>query len=142
MNMIESAKAQVRQLTVAAYGKAAAAGLLPAGITAEPAVEIPKDTANGDYTTTFCLAAAKAMKMNPRQVAQTLIDNMTLEDIAVNLEHWYNIRIRIDDGVDASTRISFTLRPETLDETLRIIENLTHFACERTDRQHITIRKR
>ena len=35
MNMIESAKAQVRQLTVAAYEKAAAAGLLPAGITAE-----------------------------------------------------------------------------------------------------------
>ena len=80
MNMIESAKAQVRQLTVAAYEKAAAAGLLPAGITAEPAVEIPKDTANGDYTTTFCLAAAKAMKMNPRQVAQTLIDHMTLTD--------------------------------------------------------------
>ena len=66
MNMIESAKAQVRQLTVAAYEKAAAAGLLPAGITAEPAVEIPKDTANGDYTTTFCLAAAKAMKMHLR----------------------------------------------------------------------------
>ena len=80
MNMIESAKAQVRQLTVAAYEKAAAAGLLPAGITAEPAVEIPKDTANGDYTTTFCLAAAKAMKMNPRQVAQTLIDHTTLTD--------------------------------------------------------------
>ena len=38
MNMIESAKAQVRQLTVAAYEKAAAAGLLPAGITAEPAL--------------------------------------------------------------------------------------------------------
>ena len=53
-----------------------------------------------------------------------VFDNMTLEDIAVNLEHWYNIRIRIDDGVDASTRISFTLRPETLDETLRIIESL------------------
>ena len=53
MNMIESAKAQVRQLTVAAYEKAAAAGLLPAGIAVEPAVEIPKDTANGDYTTTF-----------------------------------------------------------------------------------------
>ncbi len=79
MNMIDSAKAQVRQLTAAAYDKAAAAGLLPAGIAVEPAVEIPKDTANGDYTTTFCLAAAKAMKMNPRQVAQTLIDNMTLE---------------------------------------------------------------
>ena len=41
-----------------------------------PSVEIPKDTANGDYTTTFCLAAAKAMKMNPRQVAQILTEQM------------------------------------------------------------------
>ena len=79
MNMIQSAKDQVLQLTVSAYEKAAAAGVLPSGITVTPAVEIPKDTANGDYTTTFCLAAAKAMKMNPRQVAQTLIDNMELE---------------------------------------------------------------
>ena len=79
MNMIQSAKDQVLQLTVSAYEKAAAAGVLPSGITVTPAVEIPKDTANGDYTTTFCLAAAKAMRMNPRQVAQTLIDNMALE---------------------------------------------------------------
>ena len=79
MNMIDSAKAQVRQLTAAAYDKAAAAGLLPAGIAVEPAVEIPKDTANGDYTTTFCLAAAKAMKMNPRQVATVLTEHMALE---------------------------------------------------------------
>ena len=79
MNMIQSAKDQVLQLTVSAYEKAAAAGVLPSGITVIPAVEIPKDTANGDYTTTFCLAAAKAMRMNPRQVAQTLIDNMALE---------------------------------------------------------------
>lgn len=41
-------------------------------------MEIPKDTANGDYTTTFCLAAAKALKKNPRQVAQILMDHMDL----------------------------------------------------------------
>ena len=80
MNMIESAKEQVRQLTQRAYRACVEAGTLPGGIETVPAVEIPKDTANGDYTTTFCLAAAKAMKMNPRQVAQTLIDNMALED--------------------------------------------------------------
>ena len=79
MNMIESAKEQVRQLTQNAYRDCAEAGTLPGGIETVPAVEIPKDTANGDYTTTFCLAAAKAMKMNPRQVAQTLIDAMALE---------------------------------------------------------------
>ena len=70
-----------------------------------------------------------------------IFDNMALEDIAVNLEHWYNIRIRIDSEVDATVRISFTLRPETLEETLRIIENLTHYKCERTAPHHITIRK-
>ncbi len=80
MNMIESAKEQVRQLTQRAYRACVEAGTLPGGIETVPAVEIPKDTANGDYTTTFCLAAAKAMKMNPRQVAQTLIDSMALED--------------------------------------------------------------
>ncbi len=79
MNMIESAKEQVRELTQAAYQTCVAAGTLPGGIETVPAVEIPKDTANGDYTTTFCLAAAKAMKMNPRQVAQTLLDSMHLE---------------------------------------------------------------
>ena len=79
MNMIESAKEQVRQLTQDAYRACVAAGTLPGGIETIPAVEIPKDTANGDYTTTFCLAAAKAMRMNPRQVAQTLMDAMALE---------------------------------------------------------------
>ena len=71
MNMIESAKEQVRQLTQDAYRACVAAGTLPGGIETIPAVEIPKDTANGDYTTTFCLAAAKAMRMNPRQVLNT-----------------------------------------------------------------------
>ena len=78
MNMIQSAKDQVLALTTAAYQKAAAAGLLPEGVTVTPSVEIPKDTANGDYTTTFCLAAAKALKKNPRQVSQILMDHMDL----------------------------------------------------------------
>ena len=79
MNMIENAKEQVRRLTLDAYESCVAAGTLPEGIDTVPAVEIPKDTANGDYTTTFCLAAAKAMRMNPRQVAQTLTEAMKLE---------------------------------------------------------------
>lgn len=70
-----------------------------------------------------------------------VFDNMTLGEIAVNLEHWYNIRIRIESDVDPSVRISFTLRPETLDETLRIIENLTHYHCLQIDKHHISIRK-
>ena len=78
MNMIQNAKDQVLDLTVSAYRKAAAEGLLPQDAAVTPSVEIPKDTANGDYTTTFCLAAAKALKKNPRQVAQILMDHMDL----------------------------------------------------------------
>ena len=80
MNMIQKAKEQVQELTKQAYAAAVKEGLLPEGVTVEPSVEIPKDVSNGDYTTTFCLAAAKAMKMNPRQVAAALTQHMTLED--------------------------------------------------------------
>ena len=80
MNMIQKAKEQVQELTKQAYAAAVKEGLLPEGVTVEPSVEIPKDVSNGDYTTTFCLAAAKAMKMNPRQVATILTKHMALED--------------------------------------------------------------
>ena len=79
MNMIQKAKEQVQELTKQAYAAAVQEGLLPEGVTLEPSVEIPKDVSNGDYTTTFCLAAAKAMKMNPRQVATILTGRMALE---------------------------------------------------------------
>ena len=79
MNMIQNAKDQILHLTVASYEKAAAAGLLPQGVSVTPSVEIPKDTANGDYTTTYCLAAAKAMGKNPREVAGILTGNMVLD---------------------------------------------------------------
>ena len=79
MNMIQKAKEQVQGLTKQAYTAAVKENLLPDGVTVEPSVEIPKDVSNGDYTTTFCLAAAKAMKMNPRQVATILTEHMALE---------------------------------------------------------------
>ena len=79
INMIQNAKDQVLALTEKAYEAAAAAGKLPAGVSVRAGVEIPKDAANGDYTTTFALAAAKAMKMRPRDIAEVLLENIDLE---------------------------------------------------------------
>ena len=79
MNMIQSAKDQIAELTRKAYAAAAAEGLLPEGVETPVSVEIPKDAANGDYTTTFCLAAAKAMKKSPREVAQVLVSKLRLD---------------------------------------------------------------
>ena len=79
IHMIQNAKNQVLALTKEAYARAAAEGLLPEGVEVNAGVEIPKDTSNGDYTTTFALAAAKAMKKNPRELAGILADKMALE---------------------------------------------------------------
>ncbi len=79
IHMIQNAKDQVLALTNAAYEAAVAAGKLPADVAVRANVEIPKDTANGDYTTTFALAAAKDMKTSPREIAGVLLENMNLE---------------------------------------------------------------
>ncbi len=78
-NMIQSAKDQAAALAMRAYEAAAAEGALPrAEVNAAP-VEIPKDSANGDLTTTFALAASKALRKSPREIAQALLDHMDLE---------------------------------------------------------------
>ena len=77
-NLIQYAKDQVSQLTDQAYQAAAAAGVLPAGVTVKGSVEIPKDPQNGDYASSFAMAGAKAMKMAPRAIAQAVADHMDL----------------------------------------------------------------
>ena len=78
-NMIQAARQQVSALTQGAYEKAAAAGLLPAGAEVKATIEIPKDTAHGDYASSFAMAGAKALHMAPRQIAQIIVDNLELE---------------------------------------------------------------
>ena len=79
MNLILAAKGQVTELIQAAYEKAAAAGVLPAGQQLGGVVEIPKDPKNGDYASSAAMAAAKALHMAPRAIAQALLDHMDLE---------------------------------------------------------------
>ncbi|MEG1593912.1 MAG: arginine--tRNA ligase, partial [Oscillibacter sp.] len=78
-NMIQNAKDQAASLVLTAYRKAVAAEALPTADVKSAPVEIPKDTSNGDFTTTFALSCAKALKMQPRAIAQTLLDHLELE---------------------------------------------------------------
>ena len=78
IHMIQNAKDQAARLTLAAYAAAAAAGELPqAEITTVP-VEIPKDTANGDFTSTFAMACARQLKLPPRKIAEALLARLDL----------------------------------------------------------------
>jgi len=111
MNMIQSAKAQVAQLTQAAYEKAAAAGALPAGAEVKATIEIPKDASHGDYASSFAMAGAKALHMAPRQIAQIIVD-------ALELEGSYFDKVEIA----GPGFLNFTLGPKWYGEVLSTVE--------------------
>ncbi len=79
MNLIEAAKRQVQELTQQAYERAAAKGVLPGGATVSATIEIPKDAKNGDYASSFAMAAAKPLHMAPRAIAEAIIAHLELE---------------------------------------------------------------
>lgn len=78
-NLIQAAREQVAQLTQSAYEQAAAQGLLPSGQTIQGTVEVPKDSKNGDFASSFAMAGAKALHMSPRAIAQIVLDHLELE---------------------------------------------------------------
>lgn len=79
MNLIEQAKKQAAQAVLDAYHAAAAAGELPQGDVPAVAVEIPKDTKNGDYASSFAMQCARALHMAPRKIAEALVAHIALD---------------------------------------------------------------
>ncbi len=79
MNLIQKAKDSINDMIAASYAKAAEKGQLPAGAVLTGTVEIPKDTANGDYAANHAMTGARALHQAPRKIAETLISNMDLE---------------------------------------------------------------
>ena len=46
-------------------------------------VEVPKDKANGDFSTNIAMVLTKQAKRNPREIAQTVIDNLDKSEAQV-----------------------------------------------------------
>ena len=72
-NLIEQAKLKADELLREAYASAAAKGILPEGAELKGNVDIPKDTKNGDYAANHAMVNAKALKSNPRKIAEALV---------------------------------------------------------------------
>ena len=79
MNLIEQAKKQAAQAVLDAYRAAVTAGKLPEGDVPAVAVEIPKDTKNGDYASSFAMQCARPLHMAPRKIAEELVAHVALE---------------------------------------------------------------
>ena len=110
MNLIQSAKDSIDALLKSACARAAAAGQLPEGELCGM-VEIPKDTANGDFAANHAMAAARAFHMPPRKIAETLIANLELEgtwfsSVEVAGPGFINFRLSEKWYADALTTVS------------------------------------
>ena len=68
-------------------------------------------------------------------------DNRTLEDVAVSLEHRYNVRIVLAPDAPAQERISFRLADESLEEAMEVVLRLARVRC-RIDSDETVIEKK
>ena len=98
MNLIEQAKKQAAQAVLNAYHAAVQAGELPEAEVPAVAVEIPKDTKNGDYASSFAMQCARPLHMAPRKIAESItahisLDNSYFEEISIAGPGFLNFRL-------------------------------------------------
>lgn len=98
MNLIEQAKKQAAEVVLSAYRAAVAADELPEGNIPAVAVEIPKDTKNGDYASSFAMQCARALHMAPRKIAEGLtahivLDGTYFEEVSIAGPGFLNFRL-------------------------------------------------
>ncbi|MBC3514997.1 arginine--tRNA ligase [Neobittarella massiliensis] len=72
-NLVKQAKLQVAQIVSAALAKAMADGALPEAPLPDFAVEIPADTAHGDFACNAAMVGARTFKRAPRQIADAIV---------------------------------------------------------------------
>jgi len=67
-------KAQIKQLVSAALDSLKSANILTDDITAEIVIERARDKTHGDFACNLALTLAKPAAMNPRQIAEKIVD--------------------------------------------------------------------
>ena len=77
-NMIRLAKDSIDKMLSDACASAVAEGAFPPEAVLSGSVEIPKDTANGDYAANHAMTGARALHMAPRKIAEALVERIDL----------------------------------------------------------------
>ena len=111
MNCIEQAKQALDALLHQAFDSAVAAGELPAEGELRGSVEQPKDASNGDFAANHAMASAKALRMPPRKIAETLVAHLNLA------ESWFASAEVAGPGF-----LNFRLSPKWYADVLQSIE--------------------
>ncbi len=93
----------------------------------EPHLAQPKKAGFGDYQANGAMAAAKAMKTNPRGIAGNIVANLELEGIAENVE------------IAGPGFINIHLNPQWLAEQLANAQGNDKFCVEQTDQSQTIV---
>lgn len=78
--LVKETQKELREKILDALGRAIAYGELPAEPLPAFNIEKPANSANGDFSSNIALAGAKAFKKAPRMIAQSIAENIDLED--------------------------------------------------------------
>ena len=84
MNYIEITKKQAEEIIIKSYQTAVEKGIFEQVDLGEIIIEVPKDTKNGDFATSFALKSAKLLRGKPQDIANKIIENCDLENTYFN----------------------------------------------------------
>ncbi len=93
--------------------------------------------AKGTYNVSYVNTASFSNWTKPSVVFK----DETFSDILTTLEHWYNAIITVENGIDITLSLSFTLKNEPVYETFALLQTLTGYRCSVVDENHIVISK-
>lgn len=103
---------QLEQIVEQGIQAAIADGSLAMESVPEPALERPKDEANGDWASTVALRSAKLAHRAPRDIASAIIDHLPANDMIEGTE------------VAGPGFINFTLKPAVFQDVVRQVREL------------------
>lgn len=78
--LVKETQKELRLRIIEALGRAVANGELPAEPIPDFIIEKPANSANGDFSANVALAGARAFKKAPREIAESIVGNLDLED--------------------------------------------------------------
>lgn len=78
--IVKETEATLREKIMDALGEAVTEGELDAVPMPAYIIEVPKDKANGDYSSNVAMAGAKCFRKAPRQIAEIIVSHLDLND--------------------------------------------------------------
>ena len=78
--LVKETQLELRRRILDALGRAVANEELPAEPVPDFIIERPSNSANGDFSTNVAMAGARAFKKAPRAIAESIVNNLDLED--------------------------------------------------------------